>query len=127
MATITSKFDIDDVVFVKNSNGVAKGTVCAIGVDMSKAQKKSSSDFALIYLVWISDRRDNAGHPLLQTLGRDLRELQRTLPSTPHTDEFLGATTRPDTLLGWRAALDVDAMCRDAWRWQSMNPNGYEA
>ncbi|MEP6634821.1 MAG: UDP-glucose 4-epimerase GalE [Luteimonas sp.] len=28
-------------------------------------------------------------------------------------------------LLGWRAELDVDAMCRDAWRWQSMNPNGY--
>ncbi len=28
-------------------------------------------------------------------------------------------------LLGWRAELDVDAMCRDAWRWQSMNPMGY--
>ena len=28
-------------------------------------------------------------------------------------------------LLGWRAALDVDAMCRDAWRWQSLNPDGY--
>jgi UDP-glucose 4-epimerase len=27
--------------------------------------------------------------------------------------------------LGWHAALDVDAMCRDAWRWQSMNPQGY--
>lgn len=62
MATITSRFDVDDVVFVKNSDGVAKGTVCAIGIDMSEAQKKSSSDFALIYLVWISDRRDNAGH-----------------------------------------------------------------
>jgi UDP-glucose 4-epimerase len=31
-----------------------------------------------------------------------------------------------DVLLGWRAELDVDAMCRDAWRWQSMNPNGYD-
>lgn len=30
-----------------------------------------------------------------------------------------------EALLGWRAALDVDAMCRDAWRWQSMNPDGY--
>ncbi|MCA0394257.1 MAG: UDP-glucose 4-epimerase GalE [Proteobacteria bacterium] len=30
-------------------------------------------------------------------------------------------------LLGWRAQLDVDAMCRDAWRWQSMNPEGYGA
>ncbi|GAA4781076.1 UDP-glucose 4-epimerase GalE [Lysobacter hankyongensis] len=32
-----------------------------------------------------------------------------------------------DTLLGWRAERDVDAMCRDAWRWQSMNPAGYAA
>ncbi|HIY71161.1 MAG TPA: UDP-glucose 4-epimerase GalE [Candidatus Luteimonas excrementigallinarum] len=29
-------------------------------------------------------------------------------------------------LLGWRAGLDIDAMCRDAWRWQSRNPHGYE-
>jgi UDP-glucose 4-epimerase len=28
-------------------------------------------------------------------------------------------------LLGWRTRFDVDAMCRDAWRWQSMNPRGF--
>ncbi|KAF1709995.1 UDP-glucose 4-epimerase GalE [Pseudoxanthomonas kalamensis DSM 18571] len=28
-------------------------------------------------------------------------------------------------LLGWRAELDVRAMCRDAWRWQSANPDDY--
>ncbi|HTS87744.1 MAG TPA: UDP-glucose 4-epimerase GalE [Gemmatimonadales bacterium] len=27
--------------------------------------------------------------------------------------------------LGWQAERDVDAICRDAWRWQSQNPNGY--
>ena len=27
--------------------------------------------------------------------------------------------------LGWRATHDIDAMCRDSWRWQSNNPNGY--
>jgi UDP-glucose 4-epimerase len=27
-------------------------------------------------------------------------------------------------LLGWRTELDVEAMCRDAWRWQSMNRTG---
>lgn len=32
-----------------------------------------------------------------------------------------------ETVLGWRAERDVDAMCRDAWRWQSMNPDGYAA
>lgn len=29
--------------------------------------------------------------------------------------------------LGWKAKLDLDAMCRDAWRWQSMNPYGYSS
>ena len=29
--------------------------------------------------------------------------------------------------LGWSAALGVDAMCRDAWRWQSGNPEGYKS
>jgi UDP-glucose 4-epimerase len=26
---------------------------------------------------------------------------------------------------GWRPARDLDAMCRDAWRFQRLNPNGY--
>jgi len=30
-------------------------------------------------------------------------------------------------LLGWRAERDLAQMCRDAWRWQSMNPDGYTA
>ena len=28
--------------------------------------------------------------------------------------------------LGWRAELGVEAMCHDAWRWQSNNLNGYD-
>jgi UDP-glucose 4-epimerase len=27
-------------------------------------------------------------------------------------------------LLGWETKRDLDAMCRDSWRWQSLNPNG---
>ena len=27
--------------------------------------------------------------------------------------------------LGWRAELGLEAMCADAWRWQSSNPKGY--
>lgn len=27
--------------------------------------------------------------------------------------------------LGWKAERDLDEMCEDSWRWQSMNPNGY--
>jgi UDP-glucose 4-epimerase len=28
--------------------------------------------------------------------------------------------------LGWKAARGLEEMCEDAWRWQSMNPNGYD-
>jgi UDP-glucose 4-epimerase len=28
-------------------------------------------------------------------------------------------------MLGWRAELGLDAMCADAWRWQSGNPKGF--
>lgn len=43
----------------------------------------------------------DVSHPLLATLGRDLRELQRSLPADPRTDEYLPGRTRPGTLLGW--------------------------
>ena len=51
-------------------------------------------------------RRDDtshraAAHPLLVTLGRDTRELQRILPAGFATDEHRPGGTRPDTLLGW--------------------------
>ena len=28
-------------------------------------------------------------------------------------------------VLGWEAEYDIDRMCRDAYRWQTMNPSGY--
>jgi UDP-glucose 4-epimerase len=34
-------------------------------------------------------------------------------------------STLAEKELGWHAALGLDAMCQDAWRWQSMNPNGF--
>lgn len=30
-----------------------------------------------------------------------------------------------ETMLGWKATYGLDDMCRDTWRWQSMNPHGY--
>lgn len=32
---------------------------------------------------------------------------------------------RANAELGWRAERDLEAMCTDMWRWQSMNPQGY--
>jgi len=30
------------------------------------------------------------------------------------------------TELGWKAENGIHEMCADSWRWQKMNPNGYE-
>lgn len=29
-------------------------------------------------------------------------------------------------VLGWQAKRGIEEMCRDAWRWQSLNPDGFE-
>ena len=29
--------------------------------------------------------------------------------------------------LGWEAKYSLDEMCADSWKWQSMNPEGYES
>jgi UDP-glucose 4-epimerase len=29
--------------------------------------------------------------------------------------------------IGWKAEFDQEAMCKDTWRWQSKNPQGYDA
>jgi len=34
--------------------------------------------------------------------------------------------TKAREMLGWEAQYDIDDMCRDSWRWQSMNPFGYD-
>ena len=57
-------------------------------------------------------------------IGRDIayRIVERR---TGDVAEVYADPSRAKRLLGWRAELDVDAMCRDAWRWQSANPDGY--
>ena len=34
--------------------------------------------------------------------------------------------TKAKEELGWQAENGIEDMCRDAWRWQSQNPNGFE-
>ncbi|MBR5602555.1 MAG: UDP-glucose 4-epimerase GalE, partial [Clostridia bacterium] len=32
---------------------------------------------------------------------------------------------KAERMLGWKAKYDINRMCEDAYRWQTMNPNGY--
>lgn len=35
--------------------------------------------------------------------------------------------SKAEQLIGWKARFGLEKMCGDAWRWQSMNPQGYGA
>lgn len=41
--------------------------------------------------------------------------------------ESYGDTTKAYEKMGWKAELNIVDMCRDTWRWQSCNPNGYDS
>ena len=34
--------------------------------------------------------------------------------------------SKAEALLHWKATKTLDDMCRDSWRWQTQNPNGYQ-
>ena len=40
--------------------------------------------------------------------------------------EYYAEPSLAKALLGWEAEHDIDRMCADTWRWQSMNPLGFQ-
>lgn len=40
--------------------------------------------------------------------------------------EYYADAQYANNILGWTAYHDINRMCADSWRWQSLNPNGYD-
>ena len=40
--------------------------------------------------------------------------------------EFYANADKAEKILGWKTTRDLAAMCRDTWRWQKKNPQGYK-
>ena len=58
--------------------------------------------------------------------GRDI--LYQLVPRRPgDLPAYYADPSLAHQLLGWRAQRDMDQMCEDSWRWQSLNPNGFQA
>ncbi len=73
------------------------------------------------------------GHSVLEVLRAFERACARAIPYefAPRRPGDVAAyyadASRARELLGWTARRNLDAMCADAWRWQSMNPNGFDS
>jgi UDP-glucose 4-epimerase len=71
------------------------------------------------------------GHSVLEVVRAFERASGRPVPYTvaPRRPGDIAACwadpSRAEALLGWRTTRDLDRMCEDTWRWQSMNPEGY--
>jgi UDP-glucose 4-epimerase len=71
------------------------------------------------------------GHSVLEVVDAFEKASGRTIPyriAPRRAGDVAACYADPslaETLLGWRAEHDLPAMCRDHWRWQSANPQGF--
>lgn len=99
----------------------------------------------LAALRYLSDLEDAARNFLLVNVGtgKGISVLEMVLAFEQHNGvrvpyEFLprragdiavsyASAALAERTMGWKAQRGLEEMCKDAWRWQSMNPKGYRA
>ena len=98
----------------------------------------------LAALTWLSKCHDfkggeifnlGAGHPVsvLEVVQKFTSETGIEIPYVfapkrfGDLPEFWADVEKAEKILGWKANLQLDEMIRDAWNWQSNNPNGYSS
>ncbi|MCD7764349.1 MAG: UDP-glucose 4-epimerase GalE [Lachnospiraceae bacterium] len=100
-------------------------------VDLARGHVKAMKKFEDEPAVRIYNLGTGNGYSVLQVLHAFEKACGKTLPYEikPRRDGDI-ATCYADPKkakeeLGWEAEYGIDEMCEDTWRWQSMNPNGY--
>ena len=84
--------------------------------------------YALILPAITQEKQANCGmeaHVHSEVCYDDAGVLRCDLPEHTHTDACYADPTLAGEVLGWHAQYGLDEMCRDANRWQTMNPDGY--
>ena len=64
-------------------------------------------------------------HAFEKACGHEIPYRDQAAPRRRRCRRTTPRATRRATELGWVAQYDLDRMCADSWRWQSMNPDGY--
>ena len=63
-------------------------------------------------------------HAMEQAVGKEIPH-QIVERRAGDTTEVYADPSRAQEFLGWKTEKELDDICRDSWRWQSQNPNGY--
>lgn len=100
---------------------LAKGHLCAL-------QKAAQEHGLFTY-----NLGTGKGYSVLDVVNAFIKASGKQVPYRigPRRDGDLAAVysdpSKAERELGWKTKFDLERMCADSWRWQSQNPNGYEA
>ncbi len=100
-------------------------------VDLAKGHVKAMKKFDDEPQVRIYNLGTGKGYSVLQVLHAFEKACGKTLPyeikprRAGDIAQCYADSSKAKAELGWEAENGIEEMCADSWRWQSMNPNGY--
>ena len=100
-------------------------------VDLAIGHVKAMKKFEEKPEVRIYNLGTGKGYSVLQVLHAFEKACGKTLPyeikprRAGDIAQCYADPSKARAELGWEAQYGIDEMCADTWRWQSMNPNGY--
>ena len=100
-------------------------------VDLAKGHVKAIEGLSKLDGVNIFNLGTGVGYSVLdiikafsKAVGKDIPYI--IAPRRPgDIAECYSDPTKAEKVLGWKAEKNLDDMCRDAWNWQTKNPDGY--
>lgn len=102
-------------------------------VDLAKAHVASLKRFEQGTGISIYNLGTGTGYSVLQMVEAFSKASGKEIPyaiKERRPGDIASCYARADKALaelGWKTEFDLERMCIDSWRWQSNNPNGYEA
>ncbi|MBV8047755.1 MAG: UDP-glucose 4-epimerase GalE [Paludibacterium sp.] len=100
-------------------------------VDLARAHVKALALMDGAPAVHTLNLGTGRGHSVLEMVAAFERASQRPVPYrvVARRDGDIASCfadpSQAERVLGWKAEHTLDDMCRDSWRWQQQNPNGY--
>ena len=101
-------------------------------VDLAKAHVKALDYSAGKKGVEIFNIGTGTGYSVLEIVNTFMKVNDLVIPydiKPRRAGDVAECYANPDkayNVLGWKAEKNLEDMCRDSWRWQSSNPNGYK-
>ena len=133
--------DIKNSVDTAKREGIAEGMEKGMELGMAKGKQEGLAEGHVKALkkfddkpaVYIYNLGTGHGYSVLDVIHAFSKAVGKEIPyvikprragdiATCYSD-----ATKAKVELGWEAKRNLDDMCRDAWNWQSKNPNGYRS